>query len=61
LLASGVRTVVAASSRVGDAAAAATVVDYHARLAAGDRPSVALAAAVAADPLHRPFICMGAD
>ncbi len=61
LLASGVRTVVAASCRVGDAAAAATVVDYHARLAAGDRPSVALAVAVAVDPSHRPFICMGAD
>ena len=60
LLASGVRTVVAANSRVGDASAAATMVEYHRRVAAGDRPAVALAAAVAADPLRRPFICMGA-
>jgi tetratricopeptide (TPR) repeat protein len=60
LLASGVRTVVAASSRVGDASAAAAMVDYHARIAAGDSPSAALAASVAADPLRRPFICLGA-
>lgn len=60
LLASGVRTVVAANSRVGDASAAATMVEYHRRVAAGDRPAVALAAAVAVDPLRRPFICLGA-
>jgi len=60
LLAGGVRTVVAASSRVGDASAAATMVDYHARTAEGDSPAAALAAAVAVDPLHRPFICLGA-
>jgi tetratricopeptide (TPR) repeat protein len=60
LLASGVRTVVAANSRVGDASAAATMVDYHRQVAAGDRPAVALAAAVASDPLRRPFICLGA-
>lgn len=60
LLASGVRTVVAASCRVGDASAAATMVAYHRRVAAGDRPAVALAAAVAEDPLRRPFICLGA-
>ncbi|TDV54081.1 CHAT domain-containing protein [Actinophytocola oryzae] len=60
LLASGVRTVVAANSRVGDGAAAATMVEYHRRVAAGERPAVALAAAVAEDPLHRPFICLGA-
>jgi tetratricopeptide (TPR) repeat protein len=60
LLASGVRTVVAANSRVGDASAAATMVEYHRRVAAGERPAVALAAAVATDPLRRPFICMGA-
>lgn len=59
LLASGVRTVIAANSRVGDASAAATMVDYHRRVAAGDRPAVALAAAVAVDPLRRPFICLG--
>jgi tetratricopeptide (TPR) repeat protein len=60
LLASGVRTVVAANSRVGDASAAATMVDYHQRVAAGERPAAALAAAVAVDPLRRPFICLGA-
>jgi tetratricopeptide (TPR) repeat protein len=60
LLASGVHTVVAANSRVGDASAAATMVEYHRRVAAGDRPAVALAAAVAQDPLRRPFICLGA-
>jgi CHAT domain-containing protein len=61
LLAGGVRTVVAASCRVGDGAAAATMVEYHARVAAGDSPAAALAAAVAADPLRRPFICLGAS
>jgi hypothetical protein len=60
LLASGVRTVVAANSRVGDASAADTMVEYHRRVAAGERPAAALAAAVAEDPLRRPFICMGA-
>jgi CHAT domain-containing protein len=53
LLAGGVRTVVAASSRVGDAAAAAAMVEYHHRIAAGHRPAVALSAAVAADPFRR--------
>lgn len=61
LLASGVRTVVAAGCRVGDAAAAETMADYHARTAAGEAPAVALAAAVAVDPLRRPFICLGAS
>ncbi|MFC4856606.1 CHAT domain-containing protein [Actinophytocola glycyrrhizae] len=60
LLASGVRTVVAATCRVGDAAAAATMVTYHAQLATGTTPSVALAAAVTEDPLRRPFVCLGA-
>ncbi|MFL6140289.1 MAG: CHAT domain-containing protein [Labedaea sp.] len=60
LLAGGVRTVVAAISRVGDLAAASAMVDYHERLAAGVRPAVALADAIAADPFRRPFICMGA-
>jgi tetratricopeptide (TPR) repeat protein len=60
LLAGGVRTVVAASSRVGDEAAATTMVDYHRRIAEGDRPAVALAAAMAGDPFRRPFICLGA-
>jgi tetratricopeptide (TPR) repeat protein len=61
LLAGGVRTVVAAASRVGDQAAASAMADYHHRVAAGDRPAVALAAAVAADPFRRPFICLGAS
>jgi tetratricopeptide (TPR) repeat protein len=61
LLASGVRTVVAANSRVGDASAAATMVEYHRRVAAGERPAAALAAAVAEDPLRRPFVCLGAS
>lgn len=60
MLASGVRTVVAATSRVGDAAAADAMISYHQRLAAGTRPAVALAESVAADPFRRPFICLGA-
>jgi hypothetical protein len=60
LLAGGVRTVVAAISRVGDIAAATGMVDYHTRVATGTRPAVALAEAVAADPFRRPFICLGA-
>ncbi len=61
LLAGGVRTVVAAASRVGDEAAAAAMVEYHHRVCAGERPAAALAAAVAADPFRRPFICLGAS
>jgi CHAT domain-containing protein/tetratricopeptide (TPR) repeat protein len=60
LLAGGVRTVVAAASRVGDLAAATAMVEYHSQVAAGTRPAVALAEAVAADPFRRPFICLGA-
>ncbi|WP_436501873.1 CHAT domain-containing protein [Actinokineospora sp. HUAS TT18] len=60
LLASGVRTVVAATSRVGDESAATAMVDYHQRLAAGVEPARALAEAVAEDPYRRPFICLGA-
>ncbi|CRK58919.1 Tetratricopeptide TPR_4 [Alloactinosynnema sp. L-07] len=60
LLASGVRTVVAATSRVGDESAATAMVDYHQRLAAGVDPARALAEAVAGDPYRRPFICLGA-
>jgi len=59
LLAGGVRTVVAALSRVGDEEAATALTSYHQQLAAGARPAVALAAAVAADPFRRPFICLG--
>lgn len=59
LLAGGVRTVVAATSRVGDAAAATAMVGYHRRLVAGLAPARALAEAVAEDPYRRPFICLG--
>ncbi|HEU5471706.1 MAG TPA: CHAT domain-containing tetratricopeptide repeat protein [Actinophytocola sp.] len=37
-----------------------TMTDYHSRLASGAAPSTALAQATAADPLRRPFICLGA-
>jgi tetratricopeptide (TPR) repeat protein len=60
LLAGGVRTVVAAISRVGDVAAASAMTEYHSQVAVGVRPAVALAEAVAADPFRRPFICLGA-
>ncbi|CAM3986923.1 CHAT domain-containing protein [Kibdelosporangium persicum] len=59
LLAGGVGTVVAAASRVGDLPAAAAMDDYHRALAAGSSPAVALAEAVAVDPLRRPFVCLG--
>lgn len=60
LLAGGVRTVVAATSRVGDEAAATAMADYHRRLAAGVQPARALAESIAEDPYRRPFICLGA-
>lgn len=59
LLAGGVSTVVAAVSRVGDVPVAATMDDYHRGLASGAAPDVALANAVAVDPLRRPFVCLG--
>lgn len=59
LLAGGVGTVVAAASRVGDLPAAAAMDDYHRALASGASPAVALADAVAVDPLRRPFVCLG--
>ncbi|HEX6344089.1 CHAT domain-containing protein [Umezawaea sp.] len=59
LLAGGSHTVVAAVSKVGDRAAAATVSAFHAGLAAGAPAPLALARAVAADPLRRPFVCFG--
>ncbi|MGQ0839788.1 CHAT domain-containing protein [Actinokineospora sp.] len=61
LLASGVRTVVAAISRVGDESAATAMIGYHQRLAAGVTPARALAESVAEDPYRRPFICLGAS
>ncbi|SDH44605.1 CHAT domain-containing protein [Actinokineospora alba] len=60
LLAGGVQTVVAATSRVGDAAAAGAMVEYHERLASGVAPARALAESIAQDPFRRPFICLGA-
>ncbi|WP_407690742.1 CHAT domain-containing protein [Saccharothrix syringae] len=59
LLASGARTVIAASSKVGDQPSAAAMADFHRNLAGGASPAVALADAVAADPLRRPFVCLG--
>jgi hypothetical protein len=61
LLRAGARTVIAAVSRVGDEAAAATMAEYHRRLGVGMLPADALAAAVAEDPLRRPFLCLGAS
>jgi tetratricopeptide (TPR) repeat protein len=60
LLASGSRTVIGAIARVGDKAAAEAMSDLHQLLAAGTPPAVALAEATAADPLRRPFLCLGA-
>ncbi|PPK62398.1 CHAT domain-containing protein [Actinokineospora auranticolor] len=60
LLASGVRTVIAATSRVGDESAATAMVTYHRSLTAGVAPARALAASIAEDPYRRPFICLGA-
>lgn len=59
MLASGSHTVVAAVTRVGDQATAQAMAEYHGRLAAGEVPAAALAATIATDPLHRPFICLG--
>nr|WP_237774004.1 CHAT domain-containing protein [Actinosynnema sp. ALI-1.44] len=61
LLANGSKTVVAPLSRVGDQAAAAAMDDYHRRLAAGARPAVALADAIAVEPFRRPFVCLGSS
>ncbi|MDT8910187.1 CHAT domain-containing protein [Amycolatopsis sp. PS_44_ISF1] len=60
LLARGSRTVIGAVARVGDRAAADTMADLHRRLATGTPPALALAEAIAIDPLRRPFVCLGA-
>ncbi|QRP51262.1 CHAT domain-containing protein [Amycolatopsis sp. FDAARGOS 1241] len=60
LLASGSHTVIGAVARVGDRAAADTMADLHRRLAVGTPPALALAEAIAVDPLRRPFVCLGA-
>ncbi|WP_246019254.1 CHAT domain-containing protein [Saccharothrix australiensis] len=59
LLAGGTRTVIAASSKVGDEPSAAAMADFHRNLANGASPAVALADAIATDPLRRPFVCLG--
>ena len=59
LLAAGVATVIASPNKVGDEAAAATLADYHRALSQGHTPAVALAEAVAKDPLRRPYFCIG--
>jgi len=59
----GARTVVASPVRVNDDAACEVLAAHHARLAAGDRPAVALAAASAAlprDAAPAPLLCFGA-
>ncbi|ROP38819.1 CHAT domain-containing protein [Saccharothrix texasensis] len=60
LLAGGSHTVVAAVNQVGDRAAAMTMGTFHKLLADGKPASHALAEAIAADPLRRPFVCFGA-
>ncbi len=60
LLASGSKTVIGAVARVGDRAAADTMADLHRRLAEGTSPALALAEAIAVDPMRRPFVCLGA-
>lgn len=60
-LAIGCRTVTAPVTRVGDAAAAAAMTDFHRRLAAGAAPAVALAETTAVDPFRRPFVSLGAS
>jgi CHAT domain-containing protein/tetratricopeptide (TPR) repeat protein len=59
LLACGSRTVIAPLGKVGDQASAAAMDDYHRALVRGASPAVALADAVAVDPIRRPFVCFG--
>jgi tetratricopeptide (TPR) repeat protein len=62
LLSLGVRTVVAAASRVPDDLAAAAMTAYHRRLARGLDSAAALAGATADLPVAaRAFTCFGAD
>ncbi|WP_232376957.1 CHAT domain-containing protein [Amycolatopsis aidingensis] len=60
LLAAGARSVFGAVARVGDHAAAQTMTELHRLLSAGEQPAAALAEATAAEPLRRPFVCLGA-
>ena len=59
LLYIGTATVTASVTRVGDDDAVGTMTAYHRLLAAGTRPTEALAAATAGDPFS-PFVCFGA-
>lgn len=59
LLVAGSHTVVAATNRLGDSAAADAMRDLYRGLATGKPMAEALADAIAADPLRRPFICLG--
>ena len=61
LLSVGTSTVIVAVSSVGELAARAAMEDLHRGMLAGLSTASALAAAVAGDPLRRPFICVGAD
>jgi hypothetical protein len=63
LLHFGVRSVVAGVGRVRDADAAAVMVDYHRRLAAGTGSAQALASALAAveENVVAPFVCFGSS
>jgi tetratricopeptide (TPR) repeat protein len=64
LLRTGVRTVVAGTSKVSDEIAAAVMAGYHQRLSSGGRPATALADAITAVSDRRsdpaPFTCFGA-
>ncbi|MDP9091666.1 MAG: CHAT domain-containing tetratricopeptide repeat protein [Actinomycetota bacterium] len=59
LLRLGTRSVVAGVARVGDEAAAETMIDYHRRLAAGLDSAAALAEAISAGDGVLPFVCFG--
>ncbi|WP_197289604.1 CHAT domain-containing protein [Saccharothrix sp. NRRL B-16348] len=59
LLVAGVRTVVVAVTKVTERTTFTVMTELHTALAAGEAPSRALARIVAADPLHRPFLCIG--
>jgi CHAT domain-containing protein len=61
LLTAGTSTITAAVTRVGDAAAQRTMLDYYQALAAGATAAHALAMATAPDPFRRPFVLFGAD
>jgi tetratricopeptide (TPR) repeat protein len=61
LLSVGTSTVVVAVNRVGELAARAAMEELHRGLLGGATAAEALAAAVAGDPLRRPYVCVGAD